>query len=231
MTTIRETLATDPLLHRRLEREQPRFWIDEIHVTQVIPVGQRTVVIHQPPDQWLVVTVQLADPLARHEAVLVEIEGDDGAQRRALRLTAASPTARWSLRRSADTTHGYRFRERGILRDASIVEGDWRTGPGALLLVGDPQVCVADVEVALVGIREALAIILRMVSLTPPQGVEPTVELLLDPAQRRTRVRLPFQRGARRRYRWDAEIHTDAGIIAIEPRESEDELILLTNPA
>lgn len=204
---------------------------EPLHVAQVVPTGQRAVVIHQPLDQWLVVTVQLADPLARHEAVLVEIEGDDGAQRRALRLTAASPTARWSLRRSADATRGYRFRERGILRDASIVEGDWRAGPGALLLVGDPQVCVADVDVALVGIREALAIILRMVSLTPPQGVEPTVELLLDPAQRRTRVRLPFQRGARRRYRWDAEIHTEAGIIAIEPRESEDELILLTNPA
>jgi hypothetical protein len=189
------------------------------------------VVIHQPLDQWVVVTVQLADPLDRHEAVLVEIEGDDGAQPRALRLTAASPTARWSLRRPADATRGYRFRERGILKDARIVEGEWRTGQGALLIVGDPQVCVADVEVALVGIRDPLAVLLRMVSLAPPPGVEPTVELLLEPEQRRTRVRLPFQRGARRRYRWEAEIHTEAGMTAIEPRESEDELILLMNPA
>lgn len=204
---------------------------EPLHVAQVVPAGQRVVVIHQPLDQWVVVTIQLADPLDRHEAVLLEIEGDDGAQPRALRLTAASPTARWSLRRPADATRGYRFRERGILKDARIVEGEWRTGQGALLIVGDPQVCVADVEVALVGIRDPLAVLLRMVSLAPPPGVEPTVELLLDPEQRSTRVRLPFQRGARRRYRWEAEIHTEAGMTAIEPRESEDELILLMNPA
>ena len=55
MATIRETLATDPLLHRRLEREQSRFWIDEIGKDQaklaavlklgMVPISEGTVTI------------------------------------------------------------------------------------------------------------------------------------------------------------------------------------------
>ena len=172
----------------------------------------------------------LQDPLQRYEGVMVELEAAEGERRTGLRLDPGNPTARWSAARSAIVPRSFRYRVRKIGRDASIVEEDWRTAAGSLLVVGDLDVRIETIEGFLLGTAESLGGLIQLSALEPPSDLPGPVEIFLEPGQSTFRVRLPFRSTAEIRYTVSGRIFFEQGEKEIPAREETSEALILAVP-
>ncbi len=199
-----------------------------VAIAQTVGPDQTVAVVNQPADRFQTVLVTLQDPLGRYESVVVELERAAGEPRRSFALTAAAPEARWSAPRPAGAPRTFRYRARTLGRDAAVAEEGWQEGAGSLLVVGDPDLRLETVEVVAIGPPDLVGAIVRLVSLDPPAGVDPAVETMLEPGQPPFQARLPFRRGAARRYRVEGQSFLAEGEQAIGPREETAEVLLLS---
>ncbi|HYG61365.1 MAG TPA: hypothetical protein VEL74_02185, partial [Thermoanaerobaculia bacterium] len=198
-----------------------------IDVFQEVAPGQTVAVVNQPADRFQTVLVTFQDPLERWDSVHVELERAPGEARRVLALSAVEPSGRWSAERPAGAPRTFRYHTRQVGRDGALRDDGWKEAAGSLLLVGDPDVQVGSVQVILLGPPDLMAVQLRLVSLAPPPGVEGAVETLIEPGQPPFQARLPFRRGAERRYRVEGQVFLADGERQIDPRDETAEVLLL----
>jgi len=199
----------------------------EVPFGRPVAPEEAVVVVNQPPSLFHVVAVTMQDPLERLDSITVELEGDSGRRRAVLALSAASPTAEWSLPRAADGSAAFRFRTRTLGRDARVSATDWQPGAGSLLVVGDVDVRVVPVEVVLLAPPSSTGALVVLTSLDPPQDVPATAETVVDAGQSTFDARLPFRRDAPLRYRVEGQIFFPDGEVAIGPREETSEVLLI----
>lgn len=188
--------------------------------------GETVVVFNQPADLYQTLVVMLQDPLERIGSITVELEPAAGGPRRSVRLDAASPRAEWSRLRSGGS-HQYRYRLLTVARDGTITEGPWREHAGSLLVVGDTNIRVESIQVVIVGLPVSLGALVRLTSLAPPTGVNPSAEAMLDPDATQFEVRLPFREGEPRRYRVEGQIFLETAERSIGPLEDSSEVLIL----
>jgi hypothetical protein len=181
-----------------------------------------------PPGSLSSVRLVLTDPLERYSTVVVEIETAAGAGRTTFELDAARPTEVWSPPPLAAAADGYRYRVRTVGTNAEVRQGDWQPGDRSFLVVGDPGLRVAEVGLLLLPTPGLAAAAVRLTSLEPPEGVNPTAEAFLEPGSSPPTLRLPFAAtAAASRYRVEGELFFDDGVRPIDPRDSADEILVL----
>jgi hypothetical protein len=193
-----------------------------------LTAGETAVIFNAPPDLFQTITVVLQDPLERLESVAVDIETPGAAQRRSLRLDAAAPRAQWETLRAA-ANQPYRYRTTTVARDGAVAETPWQDHAGALLVVGDTHVRVQPIDVMLAGMPDnSLGALVKLTSLSPPDGVTGAIETILDPGVSSLRVTLPFTPDAPTRYRVEGQVFLESGERAFGPIEDEAEVLVVS---
>ena len=194
--------------------------------TRDLPAGETAVIFNAPPDLFQTLTVVRQDPLERLESVTVEVETPGGGQRRSVRLDAAAPRAQWTTLRGAPN-QPYRYRQTTIGKDGAVAEAAWREHVGALLVVGDTHVRVQPVEVILAGVPDSLGAIVKVTSLSPPEGVAAAIETILDPGVMLIRVQLPCRPDEPTRYRVEGQVFLESGERPFGPLEDSSEVVVV----
>jgi hypothetical protein len=193
---------------------------------RTLSAGETSVVFNEPADRFRTVTVMLQDPLARLASVSVEIESQPGGSRRAVRVDAATPRATLSIEKPG-ADGAARFRATVVALDGATAEDSWRDLAGSLLIVGDRGLRVERIHGVLAGVPESLGALVRLTSLSPPPGVSPASEVVLDPGVSEFDLALAFADDAPRRYRVEGQLFLADGERTIGPLEEDAEVLIL----
>lgn len=194
---------------------------------EVMPTD-KVVLIHQPANQFHVVELMLQDPMQRFQTLIVSIEAAAGIRRQSRTLDAVTPAAHWSAPRDPASPSTFRYQQRKVLRDASVVDEDWKEAIGSLLVVGDIETRIETIAGVLIGGESAIGGLIRMMSASPPSGIDGAQEIMLDAKQTEFSVRLPFERHAPRRYTISGQIFFDGGPVDLQAHEDTAEIALIT---
>ena len=200
---------------------------DSIPVDRAIFPTEPIVLINQPSGRFHVVEVMLQDPLDRYESIHVTLEAAAGARRQNFTLDASMPVAHWSSPRDAAAQGSFRYKLRKVLRNAVVVEQDWQEGTGSLLVAGDQDVRVENVQGILIGAPNSQGALIRLTSVHPPADVDPTLEIVLDAGQFAFTASLPFQGAAARRYNVAGQVFLESETIDLPSREESSEVLLI----
>jgi hypothetical protein len=199
-----------------------------IAVEREVMPSDKVVLIHQPANQFHMVEVMLQDPMQRFQSLIVSIEAAAGIRRQSRTLDAVTPAAHWSAPRDPASPGTFRYQQRKVLRDASVVDEDWKEAIGSLLVVGDIETRIETIAGVLIGGESAIGGLIRMMSASPPAGIDGAQEIMLDAKQTEFSVRLPFERHAPRRYTISGQILFDGGPVDLQAREDTAEIALIT---
>jgi hypothetical protein len=198
-----------------------------ISVLRTINPLDTDVVINQPANQFQVVELMLHDPLDRFDAVHVSIEAAAGSSRRSLTLDAGTPVTHWSAPRSADSPRSFRYQIRKVLRNASVVEQDWKEASGSLLVVGDPDIRIETIQGFLLDGQGSQGGLVRVAPTSPPPDIDGVQEIILDAGQVEFTARIPFSRDAERKYTVSGQLFFDSGARDLPPHEDTSEVLLI----
>jgi hypothetical protein len=201
---------------------------DSFSIQQEVLPQQKFALINQPPGRLHPVTLMLQDPVARFARIFVEMEAAEGGTRRVVDLDSLAPVKTWSAPRSERSPGTFRYRVRQVLRNNSTIEGGWQDGSGSLLVVGDLKTRVEQIQVMLLGATNLLGGILQLKSTHPPQGLDGTVEVVLDPGTTALTVPLPFDSEAQRQYSVAAQVFLEQGPLELVRENETGEVLLLS---
>lgn len=198
-----------------------------ISVQRTVSPLDRVVLINQPANQFHVVEVMLHDPLERFDSIHVAIEAAAGTSRQNLTLDAGTPMAHWSAPRAADSPRTFRYQLRKVLRNASVVEEDWKEASGSLLVVGDPEIRIETIQGIVVGGQNSQGGLVRLAPAPPPAGIDGTQEIMLDAGQMEFTARLPFDGLTPRKYSVSGQLFFDSGVVDLPSHEDTSEVLLI----
>jgi hypothetical protein len=191
----------------------------------------KVVLINQPANQFLVVELLLHDPLERFGSVHVSLETTAGASRQNRTLDAGTLVTHWSAPCAPGSARSFRYQVRKVLRNASVIEDDWKEAAGSLLVVGDPDIRIESIQGVLVGAQNLQGGVIRLTPSSPPPGMDGVQEIMLDAGQTSFAARLPFDRLAPRRYTVAGQLFLDSGAVDLPQREDTSEVLLIATPA
>jgi hypothetical protein len=200
---------------------------ETIRVERTIFPTDSVVLINQPAGRFYLVEIMLQDPLNRYESIHVTLEAAAGARRQSFTLDALKPVAHWAAARDAVSEGTFRYKTRKVLRNAMIAEEDWQEGTGSLLVVGDRDLRVENIQGILLGAANSLGALIQLTSAAPPIDVDATQEIVLDAAQSAFTARLPFRTAAPRKYRVAAQVFLESGTVELPAREESSEVLLI----
>jgi hypothetical protein len=190
----------------------------------------RMVVLNQPAGEFVVVTLMLLDPLHRYASVSVMLEAAEGAPRRNFTLDSASAVAQWSAPRAAAGPSSFRYQVKKVLRNASVIDSDWLSGSGSLLVVGDLDVRMEAIQGVILGADTSLGGLIQLAPSRPPEGVDAALDIVLDPGQTAFTANLAFAKDAPREYSVSGQIFGAAATMDITAVKETSEVILITPP-
>lgn len=100
--------------------------------------------VEPPLEEPAPVLIRLVDPLARHARVRVEVEELDGTGARTFTLSRAAPEVVWAPR-------GFSYRHRAELsfEDGRMQRLPWKTASACNLVLGDADIELREIEVAI----------------------------------------------------------------------------------
>jgi len=199
-----------------------------VTVERAITPLDKVVLINQPADRFHVVELMLQDPLQRFQSVVVSIEAAAGASRQSRALDWGTPVAHWSAPRDPASPGVFRYQVRKVLRDASVVDDDWKEALGSLLVVGDPEIRIETIQGVLVGGQNSQGGLIRLTPASPPPGMDGVQEIMLDAGQTMFTARLPFDLHSPRKYTVSGQVFLDAGPVDLPPHEDTSEIVLVT---
>ncbi len=203
---------------------------ETISVERTILPTEPVVIINQPAGRFHLVEVMLQDPLDRYDSIHVTLEAAAGARRQNFTLDASMPVAHWSSPKDAVAQRSFRYKTRKVLRNAMIAEEDWQEGTGSLLVVGDHDVRIEDIQGILLGAENALGALIQLTSAAPPPDVNPTQEIVLDAGQLTFMARVPFRSAAARKYNVAGQVFLESGTVELTAREELSEVLLIALP-
>lgn len=200
---------------------------NSISVQRTVNPSDRVVLINQPANQFHVVEVMLHDPLERFDSINVAIQAAEGGSRQSLTVDAGTPIAHWSAPRAPDSPRTFRYQLRKVLRNASVVEEDWKEASGSLLVVGDPEIRIEIIQGIVVGGENSQGGLVQLASAPPPPGIDGTQEVMLDAGQMQFTARLPFEGVTPRKYTVSGQLFFDSGAVDLPSREDTSEVLVI----
>jgi hypothetical protein len=204
---------------------------NSISLHRAVNPFDKVVLINQPANQFLVVELILHDPLERFESVHVSLETTGGTSRQNRTLDAGTLVTHWSAPCAPGSARSFRYQVRKVLRNASIIEDDWKETTGSLLVVGDPDVRIESIQGVLLGAQNLQGGVIRLTPLSPPPGMDGVQEIMLDAGQTTFTARLPFDRLAPCRYSVAGQLFLDSGAVDLPQREDTSEVLLIAATA
>ena len=200
---------------------------EAISLERIVHPTDSVVLINQPTGRFHLVEIMMQDPLQRYESIHVTLEAAAGARRQNFTLDASTPVAHWSSPRDAGSQGSFRYTTRKVLRNAMIAEEDWQEETGSLLVVGDRDLRIENIQGILLGATNSLGALIQLTSAAPPTDVDAQQEIVLDAGQSTFVARLPFRNAAMRKYSVAGQVFLESGTVELPAREESSEVLLI----
>ncbi len=198
--------------------------------------GTKTLVLNQPTDQSIPISVRAKDPLARFEEISVELETQPASgspQTHVMTLTGEAANQTWTIvPGDGVTAPSYRYRVTLFGQDGTTNVEDWQTSTARTLVVGDVFESILDVQVRL-AVPDFAAAGLRFVKLRleypdAPDGIDADKEMVFDAPTEPVRWRMPRKAGADDQYQYTTTwMWADGRREEFGPHSVDDEVLIL----
>jgi hypothetical protein len=204
--------------------------------------GQGIAVLNPPSTLVVPVTIDLRDPLAHYQKIVVDLafEGNaaTGPQTRSVTLAGDGATATWSYFLAAPTREAseraYKYRVTLFGTDGSTNELPWQSTNEYRLLVGDRFEGLLDVEVDVIADFAALGLAGMKLRLEYPDaapGVNPVSDQFFRSPPASFHWRVPRKAGGGDQYRYTVDwIRANGTKTTVGPVTANDQTLLLFAP-
>lgn len=214
------------------------FAAGETVETKITGAGATAIVVNQPAQTAVPITVLASDPLQRFSKLMAELAYRPGAprpdQEKLLTFTAGGETQTWTIfRASAQEKIEYDYRVTAIGKDGTQERGEWTKSGERFLTVGDvfEELLKVNVRLLVDNFQEAglLGVRVKLLYRDAAPHSDPDKEIFFKaPAADAVPWVVPKKPGGRNQYEFTVTwIQKTGSMTTVGPRTTSDEELLL----